>query len=75
MSKEHEHYWLYEQAVYDATRDKCTVRRWCSRCGLLQHTHTTGRWYSSFIGPGKMFGQYPEGYDSEMFEEPTHEQT
>lgn len=80
MSAEHEHSWNYEHAVYDATPNKCTIRRWCSECGLLQHTHTTGRWYDSLVGPGKLFGEYPDGYDPELIsdpdfiEEPTHEQ-
>ncbi|KKK72058.1 hypothetical protein LCGC14_2907700 [marine sediment metagenome] len=73
MTDKHEHYWNYENVVYDATPNKCTVRRWCSGCGLLQHSHTTGRWYASRVGPEKMFGEYPEGYDTKFTEEPTHD--
>ena len=70
MSNGCEHYWNYEHAVYDATSDKCMTRRWCSICGLMQHSYT-GAWHKSFVGPDKMFDEYPEGYDLELIKEPT----
>ena len=70
MTKEHEHYWNYDHSVYSAIHDKCTLRRWCSICGLIQHSHT-GSWFKSSVGPEEMFDEYPEGYDRELIEEPT----
>ena len=59
----HEHCWEYDPGVYHHTENKCTVRRWCPECGLTQHSHTTGDWCESQIGPDKMFDSYPEGYE------------
>ncbi len=70
MSEKHEHDWCYEQSLYGVIANKCTVRRWCSTCGLLQHSHT-GFWENSSVGPEEMFDEYPEGYDLEGIEEPT----
>ena len=70
MNNEHEHYWNYDHAIYDVIIGKCLVRRWCSICGLVQHSHT-GIWHNSSIGPEEMFDTYPEGYDMELIEEPT----
>lgn len=59
------HFWRVEHAVYSGrdnnpnNEEKC-IRRFCAGCGLVQHTYTTGRWYKSNIGPGKMWDEYPE---------------
>lgn len=61
-----EHIWNYDHSVYTSDvmpKKQHTIRRWCSSCGLIQHTHTSGRWYKSRVGPTKMFDTYPEGYE------------
>lgn len=64
MKKKCEHFWSYEQTVYDGnTPNESVIRRWCRDCGLIQHSYTTGRWYKTSIGPKKLFGSYPEGYE------------
>ena len=75
MSMEHEHSWMYDGSVYHATNDKCTVRRWCPECGLLQHSNTTGNWYESHVGPTKMFDCYPDGYEESLESEADHDST
>ncbi len=70
MTNEHEHFWNYDHSVYSAISGKCTVRRWCSICGLLQHAHTD-TWHNSCVGPEEMFDHYPEGYDVELIKEAT----
>ena len=63
-SKRCDHVWRYDHSVYDGrTAGENCVRRWCERCGLIQHTYTTGRWYESCVGDGKTWGEYPDGYD------------
>ena len=66
MNEKCDHYWCYEQTVYDSTSNKCSIRRWCSKCGVIQHTHTTGKWYESKVGPKEIFSMYPEGYDPKL---------
>ncbi len=58
------HHWHVEHTVYRGRNDnpysneKC-IRRFCKKCGLVQHSYT-GRWYKSNIGPGKIWGKYPK---------------
>ena len=61
MSKNCEHSWNYEHAVYSGDM----IRRWCSECGLIQHAKAKN-WTNSNIGTGKMWGEYPDGYPEEF---------
>lgn len=63
--KKHEHIWNYGPSTYSVSGnpDKCMVRRWCTECGLIQHSLTTGEWCESPVGEDKLFDNYPDGYE------------
>lgn len=58
MSKEAcKHSWSYEHVVYNGD----IIRRWCSKCGLIQRAKATN-WKKSTIGKKSEFSEYPNRY-------------
>lgn len=53
-----EHYWMYEHTIYEGDK----VRRWCSKCGLIQVGSITSWSKSPPIGEKHAWGEYPDDY-------------
>lgn len=68
QKQKHKHDWSYCHSAYSSPRSSegiVCVRRYC-KCGVEQHSYTTGRWYRSRVGATRLFDHsakdHVEGY-------------